>query len=210
MNYGDIVTCNGRNYIVVGYYVQDFNSFFQRFVNLSGLLLLVTLDKTYDFNELSIFQFILSYRVKKTKINKKSDLDVYLTKLRLLGQSVPAVFQYKDFHKFKEIESQRFKEDYSTLLNVEKGELCRVSGLNLYFFGFRKTDVETYLTSAAYTPRRPKMFFGQNDIWGQGYMQKEYHAEEEFIRLGSVYQDDERIKVSDAFLSYKEMKKIYG
>ena len=80
MNYGDIVTCNGKNYIVVGYYVKDFSSFFQRFVNLSGLLLLVTLDKNCDFNELSIFQFILSYRVKKTKINKKSDLDVYLTK----------------------------------------------------------------------------------------------------------------------------------
>lgn len=210
MNYGDIVTCNGKNYIVVGYYVQDFNFFFQRFVNLSGMLLLVTLDENCDFDDLSIFQFILKYRVKKTKINKKSELDVYLIKLKLLGQSVPDVFQYKDFQSFKQIESQRFKEDYSTLLNVEKGELCRIAGLNLYFFGFRKTDVETYLTQAIYTPRRPKMFFGQNDVWGHNYMQKAYHAEEEFIRLGSVYQDDEPIKVSDAFLSYNEMKKIYG
>lgn len=210
MNYGDIVTCDGKNYIVVGYYVKDFNSFFQRFVNLSGMLLLVTLNKNCDINELSIFQFIMSYRVKKTKINKKSDLDVYLTKLRMLGQGVPDVFLFKDFQRFKEIESERFKEDYFNLLDVEKGELCRISGLNMYFFGFRKTDVETYLTSAAYTPRRPKMFFGQNDVWGYGYMKKAYYAEEEFIRLGSVYQDDEQIKVSDAFLSYKEMKKIYG
>ena len=210
MNYGDIVTCNGKNYIVVGYYVKDFSSFFQRFVNLSGLLLLVTLDKNCDFNELSIFQFILSYRVKKTKINKKSDLDVYLTKLKLLGQSVPDVFQYKDFQRFKKIESQRFKEDYSNLLEVEKGEMCRILGLNLYFFGFRKTDVETYLTNAVYTPRRPKMFFGVNDVWGHRQMQKAYHAEEKFTRLGSVYQDDEQIKVSDDFLSYREMKKIYG
>ena len=54
------------------------------------------------------------------------------------------------------------------------------------------------------------MFFGYNDVWGHRQMQKAYHAEEKFTRLGSVYQDDEQIKVSDDFLSYREMKKIYG
>lgn len=210
MNYGDIVTCNGKNYIVVGYYVQDFNSFFQRFVNLSGMLLLVTLDENCDFDDLSIFQFILQYRVKKMKINKKSELDVYLIKLKLLGQSVSDVFQYKDFQRFKKIESQRFKEDYSNLLEVEKGEFCRIAGLNRYFLGFRKKDVENYLTQAIYTPKRPRMFFGTTDIYGHMQTQKGYHAEEKFIRLNTVYSNPEKIQVSDAYLSYKEMKKIYG
>lgn len=210
MNYGDVVTCDGKNYIVVGYYVKDFNTFFQRFVNLSGMLLLVTLNKNCDINELSIFQFIMSYRVKKTEINKKSDLDIYLTKLRMLGQSVPDVFLFKDFQRFKEIESERFKEDYFNLLEVEKGELCRISGLNMYFFGFRKSDVKVYMASPLFIPQKPRMYFGTFDIWHHLQMKKAYYAEEEFIRLGSVYQDDESVKVSDAFLSYKEMKKIYG